>query len=208
MERGLALDIDNVLSATNLYWAQEMHKLYGNPEGLTPEEVVQKYVLTSDVPYWQTPEAIEWMAEARVSNELQAELPLIENAHHVVNKISEIVPIKAYITARWERIREKTEAWLWKHEFPNAPVFMRPEDTEHLRAMEWKAQFLPTMYPEIVGIVDDDPRLIQYLSDDYPGTIFLYKNTEHRETPIDVIKCADWNAVLKEVTRQYGFSGR
>lgn len=202
--QGIALDIDNVLSATNVYWAEELSKQFGNPEGLTGEQVWEKYIFADRVPHWQTPEARAWMEDARNSNEKQINVPLIENANHMVNKINAIIPVKAYITARWESVRQETEAWLWKHEFPNAPVYMRPMDTEHIKAMEWKAQFLPTLYPDIVGIVDDDTNLIKFLSDDYPGTVFLYRNSEHRETKADIVKCKNWNTVLEEITKRYG----
>ncbi len=203
-ERGIALDIDNVLSATNMFWAEQLEALFGNPEGLTPEELWKKYILTSNVPHWQTPEAIEWMEHARNSPEFQRTIPLIENANHIVNKIHQIIPVKAYVTARWECIRESTEAWLWSHDFPKAPVYMRPMDTEHMKSMEWKASVLPHLYPDVMGIVDDDIRLLEYLRHDYPGTIFLYKHTKYPETPVEVVVCEEWDSVLTEVSKRYG----
>ncbi len=204
MAKGIAVDIDNVLSDTNLYWAQTLHKLFGGPEGKTPEELAQEYVLAQHIPHFQTPEAKEWMDQFRHSGEGHYELPLIENANHMVNKLLEIVPITAYVTARWEVVRDTTEAWLWKHDFPMAPVYMRPMDTTDLHAFEWKARFLASKWPEMVGIIDDDPSLIKFLPDDYQGTIFLYKNTEHKEVSFPVIQCKGWNEVLEEVTKHYG----
>ncbi|MBY0110559.1 hypothetical protein K2Y00_00930 [Patescibacteria group bacterium] len=202
--RGIAVDIDNVLSATNIFWAQELEKQFGNPEGLTPEQIWKKYVLTSNVPHWQTPEAKKWMDYARHSLEFQETIPLIENANHVVNKIHEIIPVVGYITARWEFIRETTESWLWKHDFPRAPVHMRPLGTEDMHAMEWKASFLPTLYPEVAAHIDDDIHLLEYLPHDYKGTIFLYKHTKYPETPVDVVVCEEWDTVLTEVSKRFG----
>jgi len=200
---GLALDIDNTLSASNIHWAKELERLYGNPTGMTPEELCEKYMLSSHVPHWkESPEAQEWMEQARRSPEIHHEYPLIENAKHMVNKIDAIIPITAYVTARWEVVREATEAWLWKHEFPAAPVYMRPMNapgTAHF----WKGTFLPTLYPEVQGIVDDDPRLLEHMPEDYKGTIFLYKTQEHIETPIEVVKCAKWEDVLTAVEKRY-----
>src|SRR3712207_157728 len=95
---GLALDIDETLCKTNAYWIEQMQALFGNPECLSVQEIIDKYRYTQSVPYWQIEAAIKWMEEQRVSNEVQENLPLIENANHIVNKINEVVPILAYIT--------------------------------------------------------------------------------------------------------------
>lgn len=200
---GLALDIDNVLCATNIYWAEELQKIAGNPENLTPQEISDKYVLADKVPYWQTPDALAWMHKARTLNEFSDNLGLIENADHVVNKIHRLIPIVAYITARWETLRESTESWLWRHEFPAAPVYMRPMQATAIKGYEWKAEFLSSHYPGIVGIVDDERRVVEHLPRDYPGTVFLYKNPLHLETDVDVVLCKDWDAVLQAVTERY-----
>lgn len=204
MTKGIALDIDNVLSATNLHWARVLAEKFGTPDGLTPEETVAPYILAHHVPHWQIPEAEKWMESARKGGEVQYDLPLIENANHMVNKVNAIIPIKAYVTARSEVVRNRTEAWLWKHDFPRAPVYLRPPGNENDQPNIWKAAFLPTLWPEVIGIVDDDPRLIEYLSDDYQGTVFLYKNTEHKEVSFPVIQCKGWNEVLEEVTKRFG----
>lgn len=205
---GIAIDIDNVLSATNLHWARELHKLFGYPEEKTPEEIMEGHVLAQHVTHWQTPEGKAWMDEFRRSNEKHAELPLIENANHMVNKVNAVVPVAAYITARWESVRENTEAWLSKHDFPKAPIYMRPMDTDgKTHAFEWKAQFVASQWPEIDAIVDDDPSLIEHLPEDYQGAVFLYRNTEHKEVSFPVIQCRGWEEVLKEVTERYGRPG-
>ena len=64
-KEGLALDIDNTLSKTNLWWAEKLHDKYGSPEGLTPRQAVEKYGLSSKVPYWKNPESQAWMEEQR-----------------------------------------------------------------------------------------------------------------------------------------------
>ena len=66
---GLGVDIDETLSWTVGHWAKEMQKLFGNPEGLSAKELVDKYSYTQNVPYWQSEEALKWMEEKRIAPE-------------------------------------------------------------------------------------------------------------------------------------------
>ena len=96
----IALDIDETLSWTGSYpfcnmenisercgvysggyWMQEMQKLFGNPEGLSVEEMFGRYKLCQNVPYWQNnPAAKQWMSERRACPETQRDLPVIDKA--------------------------------------------------------------------------------------------------------------------------------
>lgn len=40
---GISLDIDETLSWTNGCWFKKMQRLFGNPEGLSVNELVSKY---------------------------------------------------------------------------------------------------------------------------------------------------------------------
>ncbi|PIN75466.1 hypothetical protein COV17_03845 [Candidatus Woesearchaeota archaeon CG10_big_fil_rev_8_21_14_0_10_36_11] len=59
--RGLALDIDDTLSDTNKFWFTNLQRLFGNPEKLTPQEMIQKYRYIQEVPYWQNSEVRMWI---------------------------------------------------------------------------------------------------------------------------------------------------
>ena len=109
MKHGLALDIDETLSASNIFWFESLSRLFGNPENLFPLEIAEKYRYTDHVPYWQSDEAIAWLDSARKSNEIHVNMPLIENAHNIVQKINEIIPIVAYTTARPHAVIEGTK---------------------------------------------------------------------------------------------------
>lgn len=199
MTPGLALDIDETLSDTNIYWFTKLSELFGCPEGLSPREIAAKYRYSQRVPYWQTPEAHAWMEEARHGNELQVDLPLIGNAKQMVERINGILPIVAYVTARPESVREGTLRWLATHGFPTAPLIMKPLDIPTEEGVAWKANLLATRYPEIIGIVDDHPGLMDELPADYPGTIFLYNYTGPVREELQVIACPTWEDVYTAV---------
>ena len=201
-QKGLALDIDETLSRTNGHWFKTLIKKFGNPEKLTVEEILKNYRYTNNVPYWQAKEAHEWMEEQRHSNDMQRELPLIENANHTVEKINKIIPISAYITVRPDTVIEGTKDWLLQHNFPLAPIICRPKNVEFTQGNKWKANLLHKLYPKILGIIDDNPELLEHLPKDYKGTVFVY-GLEKIETKINAIPCKDWNTVLKEVEKKF-----
>lgn len=160
--KGLALDIDETLSFTAYYWVSQLSAKFGNPDNLSPREIIHKYRVIQGYPHWQSEEAVAWMEWARNSNKLQEELPLIENANHIVNQINEVVPIVCYITARPHIVKEGTKVWLKKHGFPNAEVLTRPEGMSYEEATSiWKPKVLKELYPEILGIVDDNSSVIE-----------------------------------------------
>lgn len=203
MTPGLALDIDETLSDTNIFWFTKLSELFGSPEGLSPREIAAKYRYSQNVPYWQTGEALAWMEAARHGNEIQTILPLIEDALHTVEAIHRIVPIVAYVTARPESVREGTLTWLRTHGFPEAPLIMKPQDIPTDEGVRWKAAILTEQYPHIMGIVDDHPGLVEALPPLYAGTVFLYNFNSPVVTNLSVVVCPLWSDVYAAVQQQY-----
>jgi hypothetical protein len=201
--KGLTLDIDETLSWTIGWWIERLQKLFGNPEDLTINEIYEKYHYTQNVPYWQTEEALEWMHRHREDDEIQKELPLIEGADKAVRNIHKIVPVVAYITNRPSCVRSGTEAWLHKHKFPKAPTIFRPSYIEHSEGNIWKAEILDFLYSEVLGIVDDHPGLVDNMTPDYKGKIFLYENTKVNRKRKFVTFCKDWKEVYEAVKKQF-----
>jgi len=201
---GLALDIDETLSWTIGYWVEKMQEKFGNPENLTVKEMVEKYRYSNNIPYWQHAEALEWVSHMIWSDEIQKELPLIEEADLYVNKINEIIPIAAYITARPEKVLNGTKEWLKNHGFPEAPIICKPRTVEHNEENnnKWKADVLKQSYPNIIGIIDDNVKLLEFLGDDYKGTVFLYDHV-HNQGLSDTVACPNWLSVYKEVKQRY-----
>lgn len=70
--QGIACDIDETLAWTVRDWVYHLSEQFGNPENLTPEEVVARYGHSSFFPpYWQTPECKQWMQDRIHDNEFQ-----------------------------------------------------------------------------------------------------------------------------------------
>ena len=197
---GLALDIDETLSATNRFWIRELAERFGNPDNLSHDEIIARYRYTQHVPFWQAPEALAWMEEARNSDDIQEALPLIENANHIVEQLQKIVPIAGYVTARPQQVRSGTLKWLARHNFPHAPLIMRPEGMEYTDGNKWKAELLASLHPNVWGIIDDNPGLIPHLPSDYKGTIFLYDHEGIGETSVNVVAVQKWEDMLAAVS--------
>ncbi len=193
--KGLALDIDETLSGTVIHWMHQMLLDLGNPENLTPAQIIKKYRYPENVPYWQTEKGYQWIEEKRRDNAMQIDIPLVENANHVVEKINAMIPIVAYITARPISIKEGTKKWLQKHNFPLAPLIMAPDEILVEGRSEWKAQVMQYLYPEVLGIVDDNPGFLKFLPHDYKGIVFLYNNDEYNNSVHTVIPCPRWEDV-------------
>lgn len=198
--KGIALDIDETLSWTIGYWVEKMQTLFGNPENLSVEELIKKYRYTQNVPYWQTEEAFEWMSEQMNSNNLQKELPLIENADKFVQDLNEIVPVVAYVTVRPDSVASGTREWLKKHKFPEADLISRPRFVTKKDGNAWKSDVLYFLQDSVIGIVDDNIGLVEEMRDDYSGTIYLYSHEKIGfETNFKTVACKSWKDVIANV---------
>jgi hypothetical protein len=197
--KGLALDIDETLSFTIGYLIGKLSDNFGNPENLSVREIYLKYRHTSNVPYWQGEEVEKFVGKINNSNEIQKNLPLIENSNKIVQKINKIIPIVAYITARPGTVLDGTRFWLKKHGFPKAEIITKPKNIPRKKGNEWKAKVLEYLYPEIVGIVDDNPGLTDFFATNYKGVVYLYDNTEAERKDINIIPCKDWETVVKKI---------
>ncbi|MBD3280397.1 hypothetical protein GF389_02645 [Candidatus Dojkabacteria bacterium] len=203
--RGLALDIDETLSYTTKWWFSAMSEKFGNPENLTAEEIYEKYRHSSKIPYWQTEEARIWMEERRYDDSIQIEFELIEEeVNSLVRQVHSTIPVVAYITARPQEVRKGTLKWLEKHDFPKAELIQRPNESKAEDGNKWKAEILEYLYPEVIGIVDDNVDFPSHISPNYQGTIFLYNyETDPTDGMIEVVPCKTWNNVLEKINDRY-----
>ncbi len=203
IQRGLALDIDDTLSKTNIAIIEGLQKTFGNPSGMDPMEILKSFSHHSEIPYWEAPEHKIWKKELVNGNEFYEDLLLIENANHFVNKINAIIPISCYLTARPDNVADTTKIWLQKHGFPDRPIIAKPQNIEFHSANAWKAKKLVEYASTIIGIVDDNSHLIAELPADYSGTIFLYDQHGHRaydqKTTVKVIPCNNWESVYEQI---------
>jgi len=197
--KGLALDIDETLSLTIEYLVKNLSEKFGNPEKLSAREIFLKYRHTSNVPYWQGDEVEKFVGEINNSNEIQKNVPLIENSNKIVQKINEVIPIMAYITARPGTVSAGTKFWLNKHGFPKAEIITKPKNIPRKKGNQWKAKVLEYLYPQVIGIVDDNPGLTKFFGKNYKGIIYLYDNVEAERKDINVVPCVDWEMVAEKV---------
>jgi hypothetical protein len=201
---GLALDIDDTLSQTLLYWIQGLQEKLGGLEDMSPAEIVKKYKHTRNVPEWNTPEAMEYISGLCNSNSLQEVIPVVEGAIDSVERINNIVPIVAYITARPQTVENGTMKWLKKHGFPEAPLITRPPSVSIPDGMKWKAKELVTRFPQIQGIIDNDAILAEYLSDTYQGHIFIFSHSSvPKNASTKIHACPDWESVVQQVKKVF-----
>lgn len=200
-QSGIAVDIDETLAWTVGRMTELMMKEFGNPEGLSVKAMVEKYRYVQGVPYWNHAAAMDWIKSHNYSDEAQKELPLIDGANDALAEINKIIPIAAYVTARPESVLAGTKHWLKKHAFPEAPIICKPAEAYLEDNNEWKARLLQGLYPEIVGIIDDNPRLLDFLFPGYQGYVFIYDHKDQERRPDRVAFCLDWPQVIQAVRK-------
>ena len=162
---GLALDIDETLSATNLAWFQRLIKLFGNDPinaNRSERSIMEEYHLAQNVPWWkENPKALAWMDEQRKDPSAQDGLPVIEGALEGAQALSSCgrISLVAYITVRPASVNPNTIQWLQELGFPALPVLAKPDSVLFEKGNQWKAECLRRLYPYCKGIVDDNPKL-------------------------------------------------
>lgn len=197
--KGLALDVDDTLAETLTFVIGRLIKEFGSPEKLSAVEIKNKYFHTNKIPYWQDGAAKKVIEDVILVDESQKELPLIENANKIVQEINKIIPIVAYITVRPTNVIDGTRFWLKKHGFPEATIVAKPKNIDRNTGNKWKAKVLEYLYPEVVGIVDDNGGLQSFFSKSYKGVIYLYGGEKTRREDINIVECVDWEIVAKKV---------
>ena len=196
---GIALDIDETLSDTITYYFSLIMNEFGNPENLSTEAMVNKYRHSSRVPYWRDdPEVSKFREGLRRSHQVFANLSPVKDSVANVQKIHQILPIKAYITARPQVLASTTKDWLKANNFPDAPVYFAPDHLDYAQTPLWKAQKLAELYPEIIALVDDNPEFIEHLPKDYLGKILMFWN-KYEGDRSNIINHATWDEILQTV---------
>jgi 5'(3')-deoxyribonucleotidase len=204
--KGLALDIDETLSDTHDYWFEHMFKFH-SPKGIAREDILKSHHFIENVPEWQTAEAVAYIEEALHSNDFNESIPLIEGADKAVSEIHKTIPIVAYITARPDSVREGTFKWLNKHGFPVAELITRSENIDlnnyNVGKNAWKAKLLKSLYPEVIGIVDDNVVLAHELEKlNYEGVLYIYgKGSREFADRKNIIPCQTWTDVLRHIVK-------
>jgi len=206
-DRGICVDIDDTLSATNHYFAQRYCALFGSPDGQSLEETIEKYRYVENVPFWCNVIGRENIIKNFQSDEHLYNCPPISKARDILTQINLILPVKFYITGRPQRFYEVTSRWLKKENFPKRHIVMGLEknlldEMELSGSNEWKAKLLEFLYPEIIGIVEDNSEILNFLSFGYKGIIFLHSHKDLSVHHPSAVACKDWEDVRKEIERK------
>ena len=204
---GIAVDIDETLSQTLPYWFGEMQRLFGNPENMGIAEMIKKYRYFQNVPYWKSEEIYKKAHEFMDSNELQTKLPTMPGSVEGLNLINNIIPVVAYITNRPIIVRSGTKTWLEAKGFPMAEIIHRPDEVDILDGNKWKGAKLAELYPDVVGIIEDNAAILKFLPEGYQGTIYLFDN---KELPFEawpgIAKyrlCPTWEDVVAAIKKDF-----
>ncbi len=195
----LAVDIDDATADTVHHFARLLDERYGNPEGLTPDELVKKYRIIPAMGFWQTPKVLEWLNAQAADNDAQFAVPPVAGAVEALQKLSGHFEI-LYISSRPEIVREGTERWLARNAFPKGKLILRTQyDDKNGNA--WKAKIIEEKYPDSAGIIDDNPEIIPEFTRHYKGVVYLFGDAAvpNRVVEVSVRRCRTWQEVLKTI---------
>lgn len=197
----LALDIDDTLAETNLYWATQLAVNGENLRGYAPKELIREFRYLRRVPWLQREDI-----EHSITTMLRAEdhllaVPPVVGAFEAVRWLSERGELGCYLTSRPRAAERGTRQWLSQNGFPAAPVFLHPDATEAgqfdmQNGNVWKASMLRSMYPGINGAIDDNDELPPALFPGYQGRVYLYSHQESKTELAFVVPCPTWEDVL------------
>jgi hypothetical protein len=204
---GLACD---TITATSVYIARQLSRIFGNLENLSPEKIIKKYKTVEQVPFWQdNVEVINWIKNFINFPEEVSRIPLIEGVSDYIHGLNSMVPIRGYITARPKNLETVTQELIIKEEMPNngIGVIMRPSQEEldymGIKSVdEWKPLLLEYLYPQISGLVDDHLPHAQAIKANYPGKLYLLGHEKAPRCLSSVIPCPTWKDILREVGRK------
>ncbi|MBI2176493.1 hypothetical protein HYU40_04090 [Candidatus Woesearchaeota archaeon] len=199
--RGVGVDVDDTISATNLHWARQLIGVFGNPEGLRPEEIILKYGYVRKVPYWPKDDIERFVQECFAKKEPLLDYPVLDGALDGICAVKEVVPIAMYVSTRPDLVTGVTKLWLKRNAFPDAEVVCSPR-TELLQsanirdAGQWKAMLLEYLYPSVVGIIDDSEDIIRQLLPSYKGSVFfLSKQPLQSTSGLELYNCPTWHDI-------------
>jgi 5'(3')-deoxyribonucleotidase len=201
---GIALDIDETLAYTKKHWFEILNKKFGNPENLSLDELLAKYMYSQNVPYWQHKEALDMMQGFREDNSMHESIDLIDGAVEAVNEIHSRIPVCCYISARPQKVYQSTESWLYRNGFPRAEIILKPNSLPLENSFDWKSDILKFVFPEVVGIIDDNPLQVSSLVNcGYSGKIWLLGDMNLSDANRGVSVFDGWNNIPKDLTRMW-----
>jgi len=187
----IVIDIDDTLSWTAEYWVNLFFREIGNPEKLSPKEIVAKYQFVQNVPYWKG-EKLNQLTHSLIHDDLlQAELPVIQGAKKYLKLLSKSFADIVYLSKRPEVVRTGTIIWLQSHDFPKGDLVLKPTNIPFELGNAWKSQTILQTFSHVTAIIDDDQNILEHLYPQYKGYFLLFGH-KSQANDYKVVSCADW----------------
>ncbi len=198
----LAVDIDETIAATVDEWMKKLLEEFpidGAPEA---HALIKEYRYAQNVPQWkENAVALARMQEFRECPVFHLEIPPIPDSATVLSEIARSLQLE-YLTMRNPKVTEATRVWLEQNGFPKGNIQVCPIDIPLSEKPNWKASILAGRQPQLVGIIEDHPQIIQSLPSDYKGTVFFFSHHTSPRSDINVIPCPTWDHVARNVQRE------
>ena len=197
---GFACDLDDTLSATVDYYFGKIEERFPNEEGLSVDELIEKFEKSWNVPFWQTEEVKEFKREIVNNNEKQKNILPIEMACEYMSKVHEKLNFVVYITARPKCVVDGSSFWLEKHGFANLPIIAKPDNVTLSDSSLWKAQVLKELHPNIEGIVDNEEKIAKCCEEiEYRGEFILIGQDNYDGDSRIVKPHVDWESIYSSL---------
>ncbi|GEM_PF-3623316 len=200
---GLAFDIDDTLSLTSDGFYDLLHPQFPAPSNLTKEHFRKHYALTGEALHWKSiQEAYDLIKKKGDENQFHYELSPFPDAIAQTNILHNHHLFGCYLTARPENMYDMTTRWLQEHNFPQKPLLMRPMDIDFVsKHKEWKTTLLHTIHPHIIGLIDNDTRILSHLQQQsYPGHLYLFGLSQQEYDGNGSITVREtWTEMTKEI---------
>jgi len=191
-EQGLAIDIDDTLADTAVACFQVIYEKYGQLTDKSLTELIAQYRQPGSVPAWQTIQIQTLIRNTIEDPDWLSQVPPIESAATVIQRLSTTVPVSLYISSRLTHHQSVTEKWLLAHGFPLAPVKLRTIDETR---PNWKLAFLAAMYPDTYGLIDNELGFLPVEKHEYRGRL-LWFNRYHTPTlHPQLLEFSDWQSI-------------
>lgn len=198
----LAVDLDETVAWTVGHWIGRLLKEFPIEGSPSVEQLIEQHRFAERVPEWKAnPAALERMQQFRCCPDLHRELPIIPGSVEALRRLESLFSFE-YLTMRNELVLDATKDWLTRHNFPAGEVTVCPSETPLEQKTSWKARVLELRYPDLVGIIEDHPSVVQSLPADYQGTVFFYSHSESPRNDIHVIPCPTWEHVEQNIRRE------
>lgn len=183
MKLNICIDIDGTIT-DSYFWIKYLNKFFGF--NLKDEDIVKfdicRVANISEEDYQRFYD--KWGEEMHLNAIIR------DGAASVLKKLSEKHNIY-YITARPEKYRQATEAWMDKNDLPRGEIYMMGNHNKEEKAKELQCDvFIEDRYRNAVMIAKEGIK-----------TLLIDSNYNRYPLIEDMIRVYDWNDIYNEISR-------